>query len=77
VRRLQVGKLPTVYGLSVRIGQMVSRTPSPKLKTKILHEDSPPDANVLVDPATSDHSEDSSGVNLLKSFGLRNDFLLD
>jgi TolB-like protein/Tfp pilus assembly protein PilF len=74
VRRLQVGKLPTVYAYRSELDKWFLEH-QPKVENEDPHEDSPPDANVLVDPAASDHSEDSSGVNLLKSFGLRNGLL--
>jgi TolB-like protein/cytochrome c-type biogenesis protein CcmH/NrfG len=74
VRRLQVGKLPTVYAYRSELDKWFLEH-QPKVENEDPHEDSPPDANVVVDPATSDRSEDSSGVNLFKSFGLRNGLL--
>src|SRR5713226_4303784 len=74
VRRLQVGKLATVYAYRSELDKWFLEH-QPKAENEDPHEESPPDANVLADPATSDHSEDSSGVNLLKSFGLRDGLL--
>jgi TolB-like protein/Tfp pilus assembly protein PilF len=74
VRRLQVGKLPTVYAYRSELDKWFLEH-QPKPENEDPQEESPPDANVLADPAASDHSEDSSGDNLLKSFGLRNGLL--
>ncbi|HVS90320.1 MAG TPA: tetratricopeptide repeat protein [Candidatus Acidoferrum sp.] len=66
VRRLQVGKLATVYAYRSELDKwFLERQPKPENDDPQV--DSPPDA--------SDDNEDSSGVSFLKSFGLRNGLL--
>ncbi len=71
VRRLQVGKLPTVYAYRSELDKwFLERQPKPEAEDP--HEESIPGDDASAEPAASDPRVESADSNRPESFGLRN-----